>query len=124
MSSATANGTKRTCPVLSPGETVASIRDMNGTKSGSVAEWFIGHIQRVQVIVVLRYVQPGKPPPPDWDKRDMNGKNRKLPASKTGQGHGPLYIRGPSVPFRPGAFSRGKHPIQPGSLCLPYRHPR
>ena len=39
----------------------------------------------------------------------MNGTNRKLPASKTGQGHGPLYIRGPSVPFRPGAFSRGKH---------------
>jgi hypothetical protein len=90
---------------LSPGETVASIRDMNGTKSGCVAEWFIGHIQRVQVIVVLRYVQPGKPPPPDWDKRGMNGKNRKLPAAKTGQGHGPLYKGGQVSRFVPMRFS-------------------
>ncbi len=41
------------------------------------------------------------------DKRDMNGTNRKLPAAKTGQGHGPLYNKGPSVPFRPGAFPEG-----------------
>ena len=40
----------------------------------------------------------------------MNGTNRKLPAAKTGQGHGPLYIRGPSVPFRPGAFPEGSIP--------------
>ena len=118
-----ANGTKRTCPVLSSGKAVASIRDTNGTRSRIAAGWFTVRIQRGQVIDVQNYVQTGRQPPPNRDKRDTNGKNKKFPAAKTGQGHGPLYIRGPSVPFRPGAFPEGSIPPS-AAPCLPCSLPR
>jgi hypothetical protein len=40
----------------------------------------------------------------------MNGTNRKLPAAKTGQGHGPLYIRGQVSRFVPVRFHREASP--------------